>query len=452
MLAELSRLGQEFGQHMHQVVANLLLSAVPPANLSAMEQGVREAMLRLGNFLLSNWLAVQQERYPAPSIPCRCGATAQYRDQRSGVLFTMVGRIEYRRAYYLCATCHQGTYPLDERLGLRPGQLSAELENLVAQTGAQLAFVKGSNLFTQLTLVGISPQSMDKATQAFGTERQAVEAEWIATSQDPDVLLRQQREATPVARLYGTLDATKVHTTEQRDATAQGWRDLKVGAWFETDATPPAQPDDDWDIQARDITYFCDIQEASDFGDLLWATGYQRQAPVAQEIVFLGDGAAWIWNLVDHHYPHAVQIVDWFHAAEYLPPIAAVAGTTAAERQTWLHQARDDLWQGRIDEIIAACAAQVTTGSRDDPAQKAVTYFTNNRQRLNYPEYRAQGYQIGSGTVESGCKQIGLQRLKVPGGRWSLDGARQVAKARAALLSHEWAMLVERRVHLPRAA
>jgi hypothetical protein len=78
----------------------------------------------------------------------------------------------------------------------------------------------------------------------------------------------------------------------------------------------------------------------------------------------------------------------------------------------------------------------------------AVTYFTNNRQRMNYPEYRAKGYQIGSGTIESGCKQIGMQRLKVSGATWGKERARRVAKARAALLSNQWDMLASRCVHL----
>jgi hypothetical protein len=61
-------------------------------------------------------------------------------------------------------------------------------------------------------------------------------------------------------------------------------------------------------------------------------------------------------------------------------------------------------------------------------------YFANNRTRLRYPKYRALGFQIGSGVMESACKQIGLLRLKLPGARWSKDGARKLAKARAAFL------------------
>ena len=81
-------------------------------------------------------------------------------------------------------------------------------------------------------------------------------------------------------------------------------------------------------------------------------------------------------------------------------------------------------------------------------AAKALTYFSNNRHRMCYPDYRAKGYQIGSGTVDSACKQIVTQRLKVAGAIWNLDNAIKTAKARATLLSGQWDSIASPRVHL----
>ena len=66
-------------------------------------------------------------------------------------------------------------------------------------------------------------------------------------------------------------------------------------------------------------------------------------------------------------------------------------------------------------------------------------------------KFRAEGYLIGSGVVESGCKQIVSQRLKLPGAQWSLDGAILTAKARAAWLSGKWQSLLHARSLLPLA-
>lgn len=112
------------------------------------------------------------------------------------------------------------------------------------------------------------------------------------------------------------------------------------------------------------------------------------------------------------------------------------------------------LWDGDLDAVIVACQTYVQPDLKreDDPAQQAVTYDSNNRQRMNYPAYRAQGLQIGSGTMESGCKRIGLERLKIAGARWSRDGARLVAKARAAYLSGDWDKLNALSHTLPQVA
>ncbi len=105
-----------------------------------------------------------------------------------------------------------------------------------------------------------------------------------------------------------------------------------------------------------------------------------------------------------------------------------------------------------MEEVIAACTALAEEKKGGEVARKAAAYFSNNRHRMSYAAYRLKGYQIGSGTIESGCKQIGTQRMKVPGATWSLEGARRTAKARAALLSGQGDYLTTRREHLPRAA
>lgn len=442
----IAKLGQEFGQYVIQLTSELLVRTSQPKSLSEMERNIRQMLLKLGQFLLSAWLALQENVYPAEARPCpHCGGQAAYQFKRSAILLTIVGQVEYKRAYYLCAACQHGHYPLDQHLGLRPGQISAELESLTGMTGVQLPFGQSSQLFEALTLVSVSDQTVAKATQAIGGEVQRQEVEWIAQSRDEVWLQQQQRLAQQPRRLYGALDAAKVHI---RAETEHPWRDLKVGAWFTTTVEPPQNPDDDWEIHATDISYYGDICEASQFGQLLWATGCQRQAQLAQELIFLGDGAEWIWNLVREHYPEAVQIVDWFHATEYIAPVASAAFATEAQQQAWIKQVRTDLWDGELDIVIAAFEHFTDHHRAAEAASKAVTYFTNNRQRMDYPTYRAKGYQIGSGTIESGCKQIVTQRLKVAGAIWDLEHGITTAKARAALLSGHWPAISARREHL----
>ena len=443
-MSQIAELGQEFGEYVLQLTSELLYKK-QDSSLSEMERQTRVMLLKLGQFLLKAWLAMQEEQYPPETIGCACGGQAEYQFKREGTLLSIVGQVRYRRSYYLCPTCHKGSYPLDGKLGLRPGEMSAELESLAGMTGVQLAFGQGSDLFEALTLISLSDHSLAKASQAIGTEVQAQEQEWIAQSRDEAWLQEQDRLAEQPQRLYGALDAAKVHVRGDKE---HPWRDIKVGAWFSTTAEPPQTPDEDWEIRATDISYYCDILQAQQFGHLVWATGCQRQAQLAQELIFLGDGAEWIWNLVEEYYPEAVQIVDWFHATEYIAPVAKLAFSKEEQRQAWIENVRTWLWKGNLDDVLQAFEHLITHDRAGEEARKSATYFTNNRHRMNYPEYRAQGYQIGSGTIESGCKQVVTQRLKVAGAIWELDNAVTVAKARAALLSGQWHTITARREYL----
>jgi hypothetical protein len=327
--------------------------------------------------------------------------------------------------------------------------MSAEMERLGGMIGVEIPFGQGSDIFGELTLVSLSDQSLDKAAQAYGIEMSAVEKELIAQSQDVAKIRRRQQKERPPLRLYGSMDATKLHIHgDEKDP----WRDLKIGAWFEARGRPPTKPDGEWRIQAENITYYADICEAKEFSTLFWGTGVQQNANLAQELVILGDGAEWIWNLVKENFPKAVQIIDWFHACEYFMPVAKSAFPDEKQQQAWVANVKDSLWNGELDDVIAACEAHVNPKLKEDPAEKATTYFRNNRDRMDYPTYRKQGYHIGSGTIESAAKQIGTQRMKVAGAIWNEDSARNVAKARAAYLSGQWDMLAQRRACLTKTA
>ena len=104
-----------------------------------------------------------------------------------------------------------------------------------------------------------------------------------------------------------------------------------------------------------------------------------------------------------------------------------------------------------MKQVIAACREFEAHPQAQEEARKAISYYTNNQARMDYAAFRADGYMIGSGTVESGCKQIVSYRLKRAGARWSEEGACLTAKARAAYLSDQWDQLATHRGELPLA-
>ena len=405
--------------------------------LTAIEQATRVVMQEVGRQTVEMTLKTMNSPYPEPVITCGCDAEANYVRQRTACLHTLFGKVQVRRAYYLCSTCHQGSYPLDTELGLRPNSLSAELTRLAAMIGVQLPFGTGRDLLEALTLISVSDQAMGKATQQVGARVALAESAWQEKIADVDFLLQRQRERRHPVRLYGAIDATKVHI---RDDAEHRWRDLKIGAWFEAKGKPPTSPDGKWSIQAQNIHYYTDISPATAFGNLVWSSGVAHDAQLARELVMLGDGADWIWNLVSTHFPKALQILDWFHASEHLMPVAQVAFATREDQAEWVTKMKQIMWEGRIEELIIACEALMSICA-SDVIRTTANYFEIHKERMRYAHFRKQGYQIGSGTIESAAKQIGMMRMKVPGAIWNEENARKVAKARAAYLSDQWQSL-----------
>ncbi len=171
-------------------------------------------------------------------------------------------------------------------------------------------------------------------------------------------------------------------------------------------------------VQAATISYIAELgSQREAFGWQLYAEALRRGA-VTTEVVVVGDGAHWLWEL------------------------AALWGEQHPERTPWAEQQLQALWAGRVVDVPAELQRHGDAGAAVASAQ---TYFTNQQARMHYPAYRARGLPIGSGTIESGCKQLVSARLKQAGMIWRAAGARQVVKVRAWLKSGRWAEAMAQR-------
>jgi Uncharacterised protein family (UPF0236) len=389
------------------------------SSLSEMEVALKAALHEVGNGIMRAWLEAQEEKYPADEESCACGQAAHYVRRREGVSLTLLGRVAYRRAYYLCDHCHRGHYPLDQRLGIKAGEMSAEVLKVAALVGVEDAYGSSRDILLQTAQLELSANSIRRACHHIGQQVEEWEAQALNQSQDGPSLLGQRRQATPPQRLYASMDGYLVHF-------ADGWHEMKAGAFWTVSNKGKAQA----------IEYYTDTAAAEAFSELVWARAVARRAHLAAELVFIADGAHWIWRIVQRHFPHAIQIVDWYHASSYLVKVAQAAfGEHTTQAQHWLEHSKTALYEGRLGSVIRACRALL--GLAPKAVAEARSYFASNRIRLRYAKFRSLGLQIGSGSMESGCKQIALERLKIAGAQWSIDGARKLAKARAAFLSHQ---------------
>lgn len=430
--------------------------------IAEIENSMREALRQIGQQALGMFLSAMQTT-PESEIACECGGTLHYQRMREAQVISVFDRVSYERAYYAGCACKRGKAPLDEQLGLEPGAVTAGLAQLLALAGIEFSYDQSPKWLRAYLLFDVSENTVRAETEQMGALQEKQEAALIQRSQAETYLQERQRLPQPgITRLYGSMDAAKVRI-EPRSKKGElpiaheDWRDMKVLSWYEVESVPPAQRSirhqekvarQQPALRAKNMRYFCDICEAEDFGKLLWATGCAVNADRSSELIFLGDGAVWIWNLVTRYYPKAIQIVDWYHAEEHLEVVAKAAFPQELQRTHWLEGVKQALWDGQVEEVIAAC--EVLAASCE-LARKAIHYFYTNAERMRYGRFRQAGYMIGSGTVESGCKQIVTHRLKLPGAQWTVQGAVQTAKARAAWLSGLWQNLCDQRSALPLA-
>lgn len=220
------------------------------------------------------------------------------------------------------------------------------------------------------------------------------------------------------------------------------WKEVKVGCVFEYEPQQkycPKTKEMIEVVQASQISYVAYLGGPAPLGKLLSAEAERRGYDQAQERVTLGDGARWIWGISSEHFPTGQEIVDWYHAVDHLWTVAHLSFQDKAHRERWVKQRKTELWLGQAEQI----AILIQTLAQQQPDQQAelnaeAGYFRNNHRRMQYQEFREEGYPIGSGTVESGCKQLITMRMKGPGMRWSRSGAENLLALRAAYLSDNW--------------
>ena len=233
----------------------------------------------------------------------------------------------------------------------------------------------------------------------------------------------------------------------QADGTAQT-HEIKVGALFTQHPVTGEKPWRDLDSN----TYVATTQRAEPFGQMMRNEFRRRFATPPAEVVFLGDGAAWNWELQRIFFPMAIGIVDFYHAAEHVGEVVDLV----QDRHTPAGRKRRRRWvklllRGRLDAFLAEARAAFPP-SRKEVGEKALAYFEKNRERMRYRYFRDRGCFIGSGVVEAACKTIVAQRLKGSGMHWSEQGLGHILSIRTALLSRRYEEFWQSLQTLPAAA
>jgi hypothetical protein len=416
-------------------------------DLEALETAARRQALRVAARAVEQRINADLSDFTGPHLPCSCGCPARYAGRRSKAFQSVLGELSLVRAYYHCRSCGHGFCPRDQALDLRDSNLTPGVVRMVGTVGAMVSFQEGSELLEELAGVRVDAKQVERYAEALGAEIAADERRHI----DPV-------ENGPLpATLYLGIDGTGIpmrpseltgRAGKQSDGSAKT-REVKLCTVWS------AQSRDANDVPVRDagsVTYSAAIESAatldtdenrSDFSQRVLREASRRRFTTAEHTVIIGDGAAWIWNIAGELFPHAVQIVDRFHVKETIYRTAhAIYEHSRPKATQWAGKRCQELDDGHLPKLLRALDHHA---AKWEQARKCALYIRRNRERIRYPEFRAQGFCTSSGVVEAGCKVAIGTRLKRAGMHWTLRGSNAIIALRCCRLSGRFQDFWERR-------
>jgi predicted RNA-binding Zn-ribbon protein involved in translation (DUF1610 family) len=408
-------------------------------SLEELEQAVLEAVRAALPELLSEVVeaassSIRLGQGGVMAICPECGERTGVQSWRQRTVLTVCGKVQFERPWYVCSQCSHNWSPtdctlqLDSRIRLSPGIL----EWLIRLGASSVSFVEAAGVLDELTGLKISPETVRQRTEQRGALLE--EGQQQVTAQ----VVKTREAAEPVDQAPGVL---VVEADGAMVRYLDGWHEVKLGL-------VAGQVDG----ELIGPSYIAARESAEQFGPRLLAEAARRgalevtswQGPIncphlaiLPEVVVLGDGARWIWNLAEDHFGNRTEVVDFYHASEHLWDVAKALygeGTTAAS--AWADkQIRVLLKQGVKPVLQALIQATPETSQAAEVLRKEINYFRSNAARMDYPAFRARGLPIGSGAIESAAKHLVQQRLKRPGARWSEPGAQSVLAVRSRIVS-----------------
>jgi len=409
-------------------------------DLEAVEMMARSGMHRAGAAGLTALLRVPAPHVQQRALACSCGSQAQYRELRSKPVLTAVGKVEVTRPYYLCPHCHAGQFPADVELDIENTEFSPGVRRMQAAVGQEAPFERGRRQMKLLAGLEVTRKAVERTAEAIGEHIAQGEQQRIqrAVQLDLPVVVGE-----PIPILYVQMDGTGVPVVKKETAGRKGkvdgqpshTREVKLGCVF----TQTKWDEKGYAIRDPDsTTYTGAIETAEEFGKRLYLEAFDRGWSRALKKVVIADGAEWIWNNADAHFPGAIQIVDLYHAHEHLWELARrLHPNDQAKQKAWMkaHQERL-LDKGKIEKLVAALRSIHSTNPEvREKIRTESDYFERNAERMRYPEFRRQHLFVGSGVIEAGCKTVIGSRLKQSGMFWTVRGANAIIALRCCHLN-----------------
>lgn len=382
---------------------------------------VRTAIFKPANQLVGHLLQGAADRIDAAYQP----KPGEHRKGRENLdVHGIFGSFPLQRDYYYHEGKKQGHYPADAALGLEADHTPA-LARLACLEGAdETSYQKAENHLREIGGIDLSARRIQRLMQPIGAAAHCWQ-EREAQKPDPG------SSAAPV--MYVSGDATGVpmrkeelegRAGKQPDGSAKT-RMAYLGCVF----TQHKRDEKGHPIRDHEsTTYVSSFGSINEFGPLLRQEAIRRGMALAMQVVLLIDGAVGLANMGLDCFRTAIQIVDFYHALEHAGRVlvALLGSKEHPDYQPRLGRWAKRLLKDQVEKLIAEVRQECAGTSRAQLVEKELGYFVNNVERMQYGTFRRQGFFIGSGVVEAGCKTVIGARCKQSGMFWGKPGAENI--------------------------
>lgn len=405
-------------------------------DFEAIETCLRRKALQEAARLLERRLNADRGDQAAAQRPCPCGGTARFAGRHGRTFESALGPVTLERAYYHGRSCGHRFFPRDAAWGMASADLSPAVQRMAATAAAMVSCAGASTLLDDLAGVRVGTKHVERTAEAIGREIAREEArapESPAPAPSATVCSGMDGTGIPMRK-----SETSGRAGKQPDGSARTCEVklivIRTADKRDAEGRPVRDPGSVIYAAAIERAASCDTDPApSAFSQRVRRAADRCGFSTAARQVVLGDGAAWIWRLATEHFPRAIQSVDLFHAKERLWDVAKALHRGDRERiEQWAEARCDELDRGSFHALLGAVAARA--GGCEEAA-KCAAYLRNNRNRMRYPELRAQGLCVGAGVAAAGCKTAIGDRLKRSGMQWSVAGANAILALRCSVLS-----------------
>jgi hypothetical protein len=361
-----------------------------------------------------------------------CSRDARFVERRGKWCQSLLGTIRLTRCYYHCRVCGRGHVPWDAELGLGVATLTPAASEVASIAGVQTSFAQSAEVtLEKLCGLRLSESTVERVTEAAGARLAKLLHEKMTFGENKP--WAWQRDARGKTCAYVGADATGVRQQGENGAKAEG-RMAYVGLLYNPRSKYDSQPP-----ERHQVRYLAGFYELDELGLQLRRQAAQVGWDDAEQQIALSDGGSGLEEFFRKNFPRAECILDFWHAAEHLTELGlALYPDDESQRQervsAWSHQLKHQGGAAMLTTLKTIELSGCPPSARQAHAE-CVRYFQNHKHRMDYPRYIANGWQIGSGPVESACKTVVANRLKGSGMRWGEDGSDAVCHLRALYLS-----------------